>query len=133
MTDRRPNRTPAETTTSRRRLLCGLVTAGLVAGTAGCAASVGRGPDARVVWHETEPELEAVTTRETITVTGMVANLGDKGAVEIIAEARQSGREEPLDTHSLTLELKQDEQRDIRFEMEVSPAADFLDTRAEVA
>jgi len=134
MTDRtaeRPRSTADDTT--RRRLLRGLVATGLVA-SAGCAStsSVGRGPDARVVYHETAPDLDSLTARAEITVTALVANVGDPGEVTVLAEGRETGREEPYSTHSLTLEMGRDEQREIRFEMEVPPAVDYIDTRAEV-
>lgn len=119
--------------TTRRRLLRGFVAAGLVAGTAGCVSSVGRGPDARVVYHETAPELETLTTSSEITVTALVANVGDPGEVTVVAESRETGREEPHSTRSLTLEMERNEQREITFEMEVPQAVDYLDTRAEVA
>lgn len=118
--------------TTRRRLLCGFVAAGLVAGTAGCASSVGRGPDARVVYHETEPEINTLGVDGQITVTALVANVGDPGTVTVVAESRETGREEPHSTHSLTLEMEQNKQREVTFEMSVPPAVDYLDTRAEV-
>jgi len=132
MADRRRARA-AEDSTTRRRLLRGLAGAGMLAGFAGCVSNVGRGPDADVVWEETDPELDAVSVRQVVTVTALVVNVGDPGEVEVIADARTVGSEEPLDSHSLTLEMESDEQREISFEMEVSPAAEFLDARAEAA
>jgi len=135
MTDRRAgNLHPAADHTTRRRLLRGLVAAGVVAGTAGCAStsSFGRGPDARVVYHETAPEVDTLTVGTEITVTAMVANVGDPGEVTVIAESRETGREEPYSTHSLTLNMDRDEQREVSFTMEVPPAVDYIDTRADV-
>jgi len=119
--------------TTRRRLLRALVAAGSLAGVAGCLSSTGRGPDPDVVWEELDPELDAVTVTRTVVVTAMVANLGDPGEVVVIAETRVPGGEEPLDTHSLTLEMERNEQREIDFEMEVSPTAGRFDARAEPA
>jgi hypothetical protein len=132
MTDRTADCPPGGNNRTRRRLLRGLVAAGLVAGTAGCASSVGRGPDARVVYHETEPEIGTLAVGADVTVTALVANLGDPGAVTVIAEGRETGREEPHSTRSLNLEMERNEQREITFEMEIPPAVDYLDTRAEV-
>jgi hypothetical protein len=134
MTDRTGERphSPADSTT-RRRLLRGLAGAGVLAGLAGCVSNVGRGPDADIVWEETDPELDAVNVRQVVTVTAMVVNVGDPGEVEVIADARTVGREDPFDSHSLTIEMERNEQREISFDMEVSPAAEFLDARAEAA
>jgi hypothetical protein len=132
MTDRTADRIrSAGDSTTRRHLLRGLLAAGLVAGGAGCISNVGRGPDPDVVWDRTDPELDNVTARENITVTAMVVNVGDPGEVEVIAETRVLGREEPLDNHSLVLDMERDEQRQISFEMTVSPAAEVLEARAE--
>lgn len=128
MTDRTAGEAhPTGNGTTRRGLLRGLVAVGLVAGGAGCMSSVGRGPDADVVWEKTDPDVDTLTSREEITVRAMVVNVGDPGDIEVVAEARVLGREEPVDTHSLTLDMEQDEQREISFEMAVSPAAEILE------
>ena len=119
----------------RRRLLRGLAAAGVAvaAGLAGCSANfqTTRGPDPDVVREQVDPPLSAVTFRQMVTVTALVANLGDPGEVEIIAEARALGEAEPLDTTSVTVEMDSDDQREIAFQMSVSPAAEFVEARAE--
>jgi hypothetical protein len=117
--------------TTRRRLLRGLVAGGLLAGGAGCITSVGRGPDPDVVWERADPELDEVAAEQEITVSALVVNVGDPGDVEVITETRLVGEERPVDTHSQTLDMKRDEQREISYEMVVSPAPEILEARAE--
>lgn len=118
---------------TRRQVLrgAGVAAVGLALGLAGCATGVEEEPDADVVWHETEPDIDDVAVQQQVEVTAMVANLAESGAVEVIAETYTTGREEPLDTHAVTIEMDGDDQQIITFEMEVSPAADTLETRAE--
>jgi len=135
MPDRTAGRDLSLPHTTRRRALrgAGLVAVGALAGVAGCTTGGEEGPNPHVVWEETEPAIDAVTVQQTVDVTAMVANVGGPGRVEVTAETRAAGREEPLETASVTIEMADDDQRELSFEMEVSPAADLLEARAETA
>lgn len=107
---------------------------GLTLGLAGCATGIEDGPTPHIVTHESEPPFDEVTTDTTVTVTAFVANHGEAGEVEVIAETRINNEPGAVETESVVIEMDESSQRgDVEFEMAVSARADFLDVRAEPA
>ena len=107
---------------------------GLTLGLAGCATGIEDGPNPHVVAHESDPPFEEVATDTTVTVTAFVANHGESGAVEVIAETRINNEESAVETESVVIEMDgSTQQADVKIEMDVSARADFLDVSAEPA
>ena len=118
---------------SRRRTLRGvaLTATGLTVALAGCASGVEEGPTPTVVWTEADPPIAEITSQRTAEITAMVANHGDDSEIAVTANTRQSGREDPIDSKTVTIDLDGSDQKTISFEMTISPSAEYLDTTAE--